>query len=447
MSSRLKRPPAKGGDRGGGTKRKRQRIGPASGSGDEGDGGSLASRALSKSSGGTPKHHGGGRGGNSEAPAELFRKDLISAMKLADNEPLTEDDFYLVRDQWKQEWERGVQVPVQPDLLPAPSVKFAPLSPEHGSTSRAASTHVLRLPKSRYLTAPSASFLASRGYSLDDIDVQWLHIFNAERIKMGMKPLSERVLESAVEEFERQALKLRKEHEGKGLEYDENVVCDICRSPDSEEGNEMVFCDLCNICVHQACYGIQTIPRDAWLCRTCSLGIKSPSCVLCPNKGGAMKSTRSGSKWAHVSCALWIPEVSIGCVERMEPITKISAIPQSRWALVCSLCRDRSGACIQCSVKACKNAYHVTCAFANSLEMKALVEDSVKLKSYCSKHSMTKTLANGIDAPVPSSTLPRKKRGEGKSNVSSSKWRDLEATFMSISGNSSSLQTEGNGSD
>ena len=38
---------------------------------------------------------------------------------------------------------------------------------------------------------------------------------------------------------------------------------------------------------------------------------------------------RSGTKWAHVSCALWIPEVSIGCVEKMEPITKISQIPVS----------------------------------------------------------------------------------------------------------------------
>ena len=47
--------------------------------------------------------------------------------------------------------------------------------------------------------------------------------------------------------------------------------------------------------------------------------------------GAAMKSTKSGQKWAHVSCALWIPEVSIGCVNKMEPITKIPSIPVSIW--------------------------------------------------------------------------------------------------------------------
>ena len=47
-----------------------------------------------------------------------------------------------------------------------------------------------------------------------------------------------------------------------------------------------------------------------------------------------MKSTRTGAKWAHVSCALWIPEVSIGDVEKMEPITKISCIPVSSLTLL-----------------------------------------------------------------------------------------------------------------
>lgn len=126
----------------------------------------------------------------------------------------------------------------------------------------------------------------------------------------------------------------------------------------------------------QACYGIVKVPFGNWLCRTCVLGI-SPQCLLCPKKGGAMKATRAGTKWAHVSCALWIPEVrfnqasslctgpqvtlpshhhpplqlqvSIACPERMEPITKVSHIPPSRWSLICSLCKLKTGACIQVS--------------------------------------------------------------------------------------------------
>jgi hypothetical protein len=33
------------------------------------------------------------------------------------------------------------------------------------------------------------------------------------------------------------------------------------------------------------------------------------------------------------------------------------------------------GSCIQCSVKTCKTAYHVTCAFRHNLEMRAIIED------------------------------------------------------------------------
>ena len=33
------------------------------------------------------------------------------------------------------------------------------------------------------------------------------------------------------------------------------------------------------------------------------------------------------------------------------------------------------GASIQCSVKTCKTAYHVTCAFKHNLEMRAIIED------------------------------------------------------------------------
>ena len=42
----------------------------------------------------------------------------------------------------------------------------------------------------------------------------------------------------------------------------------------------------------------------------------------------------------------------------------------NRWSLTCSLCRERGGACIQCSVAKCKTAFHVTCAFQHNLDMK-----------------------------------------------------------------------------
>uniref|UniRef100_A0A1E1XB81 PHD finger protein rhinoceros n=1 Tax=Amblyomma aureolatum TaxID=187763 RepID=A0A1E1XB81_9ACAR len=336
-------------------------------------------------------------------PAELFRKDLISAMKLPDSEPLESDDYWPISDGWKQEWERGVQVPVNPGHLPEPGVK---------AIKKKSKSNDFKLPPNKFLrlshdeffsndlhVLTNVSTLAEKPcrYDLDSLDQNWLRVFNEERKSHGLEPLPELTLEMMLEDFETQCCeKLQREirtEQGLGIEYDEDVVCDVCRSPDSEEGNEMVFCDQCDLCVHQACYGIQRIPEGSWVCRTCALGIRPP-CVLCPARGGAMKSTRSGQKWAHVSCALWVPEVSIGCVEKMEPITKISQIPPSRWALTCCLCRERMGACIQCSVKACKRAYHVTCAFENSLEMKAVFDDNpddeVKLKSYCPKHSKKK---------------------------------------------------------
>lgn len=55
-------------------------------------------------------------------------------------------------------------------------------------------------------------------------------------------------LESVCQEKMQQAIETE---EGLGIEYDEDVVCDVCRSPEGEDGNEMVFCDKCNVCVHQ----------------------------------------------------------------------------------------------------------------------------------------------------------------------------------------------------
>jgi NuA3 HAT complex component NTO1 len=56
--------------------------------------------------------------------------------------------------------------------------------------------------------------------------------------------------------------------------------------------------------------------------------------MLCPNEGGAFKQTSSG-KWAHLLCAIWIPEVTVQNQVFMEPIEHIENIQKSRWKLVC----------------------------------------------------------------------------------------------------------------
>ncbi|KAF7670376.1 hypothetical protein LDENG_00228500 [Lucifuga dentata] len=316
---------------------------------------------------------------------QVFRTDFITAMKLPDSAQLGPDDFYVLSDPWRQEWEKGVQVPANLEAIPEPVVR---LLPEMSGVSSSALT------QNRQEREGAAQLYSC--YDLDDLDVGWLELVNHEFRQMALPELDELTmecvlveLESVCEEKMQQAIETE---EGLGIEYDEDVVCDVCRSPEGEDGNEMVFCDKCNVCVHQACYGILKVPQGNWLCRTCALGVQ-PKCLLCPKRGGALKPTRSGTKWVHVSCALWIPEVSIGCPEKMEPITKVSHIPASRWALSCSLCREHTGTCIQCSMPSCIVAFHVTCAFDHGLEMRTILaeNDEVRFKSFCLEHSSTTT--------------------------------------------------------
>lgn len=54
---------------------------------------------------------------------KVFRKDLISAMKLPDSNHVPPEDYYLLADTWRQEWEKGVQVLASPDTIPEPSAR------------------------------------------------------------------------------------------------------------------------------------------------------------------------------------------------------------------------------------------------------------------------------------------------------------------------------------
>jgi len=54
---------------------------------------------------------------------QVFRTDFITAMKLPDSAQLGSDDFYVLSDPWRQEWEKGVQVPANLEAIPEPVVR------------------------------------------------------------------------------------------------------------------------------------------------------------------------------------------------------------------------------------------------------------------------------------------------------------------------------------
>lgn len=156
------------------------------------------------------------------------------------------------------------------------------------------------------------------------------------------------------------------------METGEDRTCCICNDDFCENLDSMLFCDECDIAVHQNCYGVLFIPEGQWLCRSCLWSRRRRvTCKFCPRTTGGFKPVESTKQdeWAHVLCGLWIPELSFGNFGSMEPIVNSSLIPKARWKLRCSICREATGACIQCTYKNCVEAFHPTCAQAANLYM------------------------------------------------------------------------------
>ncbi|XP_018575160.1 protein AF-10 [Anoplophora glabripennis] len=173
--------------------------------------------------------------------------------------------------------------------------------------------------------------------------------------------------------------------------------CCVCSDDRGWSENPLVYCDgqSCTVAVHQACYGIVTVPTGPWYCRKCESQERSVKvkCELCPSKYGALKRT-DNSGWAHVVCALYIPEVRFGNVTTMEPI-QLQLIPAERFNKVCYICEEKGkasnstvGACMQCNKAGCKQQFHVTCAQGLGLlcEEAGNYLDNVKYCGYCQHH-------------------------------------------------------------
>ena len=195
------------------------------------------------------------------------------------------------------------------------------------------------------------------------------------------------------------------------LEKPEEIdeYCGVCFDGDSYDDNQILFCDKCDIAVHQVCYGIHKIPNGDWNCTACRSRAKR-TCCLCSVRGGALKPTTDG-RWAHLFCAQWIPELFIANIEAMEPID-VGHLLQDRQGLTCSICKETGvGACIQCAYGACSVPFHPMCALKAGVRMEVRStanSTDCDYMCYCEKHvkEMEKKARRCANGQTSTATTP-----------------------------------------
>ena len=91
-------------------------------------------------------------------------------------------------------------------------------------------------------------------YDMDAQDKYWLATINEQRLKDLSGFISESFFEQAMDRLEKEWFSLTKDivREKKDIfEYPEDISCAICDDGECDNSNAIVFCDECNIAVHQ----------------------------------------------------------------------------------------------------------------------------------------------------------------------------------------------------
>eukprot|EP00897_Mesotaenium_endlicherianum_P004630 jgi/Mesen1/4195/ME000219S03318 len=147
-------------------------------------------------------------------------------------------------------------------------------------------------------------------------------------------------------------------------------VCEICGSG---EVPPELRCRLCQVAVHSQCYDCEAV--SGWTCEPCQQGVPlgQGACVLCPSRGGALKRTKKGL-WVHSVCCLWCEHTYTNEQGLIEGIPQIP--------------KEVAGACIVCSAKGCRVAFHVLCNRRKGLPVLILDSGAGNLvyKAYCENH-------------------------------------------------------------
>ena len=215
---------------------------------------------------------------------------------------------------------------------------------------------------------------------------------------------------------------------------DENWNCFVCNNGYLNDNDIFYECEKCRISVHQNCYGILTDDSDNWICDACKIMTKEETlnleCILCPVKGGAMKQIDLPSKceflqnlkkirnnefnieehtynpvciipkdnindkaWAHLSCALWSPDIYFQNFTEKTDIKYVDSILYEKFMEKCEVCGLTGyGPTIKCNKLECNFRCHPECARINGyrLEIENVNNNLLNFNLYCYYHQPVK---------------------------------------------------------
>ena len=147
---------------------------------------------------------------------------------------------------------------------------------------------------------------------------------------------------------------------------------------DDYEADEIVICGLCQVGVHQSCYGSELVDNtqasleDEWYCARCRELLQHPdspvelvSCYFCPSVQGALKTVQFDNDvriWAHISCVNWLVGMWFEDEEKEHVVGRLSGgMNDTKSKKKCSYC-SIGGGLFSCDHYKCTRKYHVRCA-------------------------------------------------------------------------------------
>nr|CDS28092.1 protein AF 10 [Hymenolepis microstoma] len=160
-------------------------------------------------------------------------------------------------------------------------------------------------------------------------------------------------------------------------------VCNVCQQAFNSPKNPLDECFICNFRVHQSCYGFTRARSiEKFYCSVCRIkpNMNSVTCELCPMKEGIFRPVEDSKKYAHVLCALCIPEVKFLDNATME-IISLKNVPRliRRKCVLCTRESNNKGGFVKCAKENCISYIHATCcASKHLLEMPLTLELSLE---------------------------------------------------------------------